>query len=203
MGPLYVVIRRESAFQYFHEVRTQTSLIGRGEECAIRLQDIRVSRRHAKLQIQAGSHLIQDLGSRNGTLLHGRRIKSQTVLNNGAEIQIGPFQLLFCQSVWEAVRGGLMSDASTQSHDNSEGRKNPREDIIKELTPAQVRVYDLLLEGLLEKEVALQLGISIHTVHDHVKAIYRALSVTSRGELISKHWQGGKTTDDSAIESRP
>jgi DNA-binding CsgD family transcriptional regulator len=42
-----------------------------------------------------------------------------------------------------------------------------------------------LLFGRSEKEVALILGLSRHTVHEHVKAIYRAYGVRSRAELMS------------------
>src|SRR5689334_17929185 len=42
-----------------------------------------------------------------------------------------------------------------------------------------------LLFGRSEKEVALSLGISRHTVHEHVKVIYRAYGVSTRAELMS------------------
>ena len=43
----------------------------------------------------------------------------------------------------------------------------------------------LLLEGDAEKEVALKLGLSPHTVHVYVKALYRRFAVNSRGELLA------------------
>jgi DNA-binding CsgD family transcriptional regulator len=52
------------------------------------------------------------------------------------------------------------------------------------LSSRQLQVVFKLCEGLAEKEVATALGISQHTVHNHVKAIYLALNVTSRGELL-------------------
>ena len=47
-------------------------------------------------------------------------------------------------------------------------------------------VLALLLFGLPEKSIATRLGLSRHTVHEHVKAIYRAMLVTSRAELMFK-----------------
>ncbi|HEV8379373.1 MAG TPA: helix-turn-helix transcriptional regulator [Tepidisphaeraceae bacterium] len=43
-----------------------------------------------------------------------------------------------------------------------------------------------LLSGDSEKEVAGKLGLSQHTVHIHVKNLYKRLGVSSRGELMAK-----------------
>jgi LuxR family maltose regulon positive regulatory protein len=42
-----------------------------------------------------------------------------------------------------------------------------------------------LLSGDSEKQIAHKLARSPHTVHTHVKSIYRNLGVSSRGELFS------------------
>jgi DNA-binding CsgD family transcriptional regulator len=42
-----------------------------------------------------------------------------------------------------------------------------------------------LLEGDSEKQAALHLGLSRHTVHEYVTALYRRFSVTSRAELLA------------------
>ena len=54
------------------------------------------------------------------------------------------------------------------------------------LTVRQRQVLDRLAGGASEKELADQLGLSIHTVHDHVKAVHRAFGVRSRGELLAR-----------------
>lgn len=59
------------------------------------------------------------------------------------------------------------------------------------LTAKETDVLEALAAGLSHKEVAAQLGISPHTVSDHVKSIYRKLSVNSRGEAVYKAMQGG------------
>jgi len=43
-----------------------------------------------------------------------------------------------------------------------------------------------LLAGDSEKEVAAKLGLSQHTVHIHVKNLYKHLGVCSRAELMAK-----------------
>jgi DNA-binding CsgD family transcriptional regulator len=53
------------------------------------------------------------------------------------------------------------------------------------LSPRQRQVLTLLRRGLAEKQVAAELGVSPHTVHDYVKALYRLHGVSSRAELLS------------------
>ena len=54
------------------------------------------------------------------------------------------------------------------------------------LSPRQRDTLECLLEGMSEKEVARQLGLSPHTVHVYVKALHRAFSVRSRAELLTR-----------------
>jgi DNA-binding NarL/FixJ family response regulator len=53
------------------------------------------------------------------------------------------------------------------------------------LPPRLREVLAGLARGLSEKQVAAELGLSPHTVHDHVKALHRRLRVQSRGELLA------------------
>ena len=53
------------------------------------------------------------------------------------------------------------------------------------LTPRLRQTLECLLEGDGEKQVALKLGLSRHTVHEYVKALYRRFRVNSRGELLA------------------
>jgi hypothetical protein len=46
-------------------------LIGRDPDCDVRLGDITVSRRHARLVFRDGAWMIQDLASRNGVTVNG------------------------------------------------------------------------------------------------------------------------------------
>jgi DNA-binding CsgD family transcriptional regulator len=63
------------------------------------------------------------------------------------------------------------------------GRIDPLSDPASVLTPRQRAVLKCLLGGDSEKEAARRLGVSRFTLNDHVKAIYRRLGVSSRGEL--------------------
>jgi DNA-binding CsgD family transcriptional regulator len=63
----------------------------------------------------------------------------------------------------------------------------------KPLPPRQQQVLALLLEGLSEKQVARSLALSIHTVHVYIKRLYRALAVSSRGEMFAAILRGRST----------
>jgi len=52
------------------------------------------------------------------------------------------------------------------------------------LTPQQVRVLMMLSEGLLNKQIAFQLGVSEATVKAHVSAILQKLGVDSRTQAV-------------------
>lgn len=60
------------------------------------------------------------------------------------------------------------------------------------LTPRQQEVVERLLAGDSESSIALSLGLSAHTVRDHVKAIYQTLGVHSRIALAG--WMNGSGT---------
>jgi hypothetical protein len=59
------------------------------------LNDDRVSRRHAQLQVQGTSVTIVDLGSRNGTFVNGQPVTGQRALNPGDVVSIGGLQLVY------------------------------------------------------------------------------------------------------------
>jgi hypothetical protein len=49
-------------------------LVGRSSVCDVRLDDVTVSRLHARLIFRDGAWVVQDLRSRNGTVLNGSRV---------------------------------------------------------------------------------------------------------------------------------
>jgi DNA-binding NarL/FixJ family response regulator len=55
---------------------------------------------------------------------------------------------------------------------------------MENLTKAEKLVYDILLKGKLDKEIADLLSISLNTVKKHNKSIYRKLNVRNRLEAI-------------------
>jgi DNA-binding NarL/FixJ family response regulator len=59
------------------------------------------------------------------------------------------------------------------------------------LTDRELEVLGLLAKGLANKQIALALGISEHTVKFHVSSIYTKLNVTNRTEAVRAGLRGG------------
>jgi len=55
---------------------------------------------------------------------------------------------------------------------------------VSELTPAQIRVLQLIRQGLLNKQIAHELGVGETTVKAHVSEILRKLNVASRTQAV-------------------
>lgn len=71
------------------ELTQPTILVGRGKDCAVSLQDVSVSRIHAKISLQAdGRVLVEDLRSSNGTFIGERRVE-QAELRHGDRVRFG------------------------------------------------------------------------------------------------------------------
>src|SRR6266851_4609116 len=68
-------------------------IIGRGEECDIRLDGLLISNRHASVAITTAGLQIEDLNSTNGTYVNGARITGRKIIQPQDVIQIGPFVL--------------------------------------------------------------------------------------------------------------
>jgi len=66
------------------------------------------------------------------------------------------------------------------------------------LTPQQVRVLMMLSEGLLNKQIAYELGVSEATVKAHVSAILQKLGVESRTQAVIAASKIGATAKASA-----
>jgi DNA-binding CsgD family transcriptional regulator len=58
-------------------------------------------------------------------------------------------------------------------------------DPTRSLAPRLKQTLELLVDGNSEKQIAFQLKISPHTVHNYVKALHQRFNVSSRGELIA------------------
>ena len=69
-----------------------------GRDSAIKTpNDHFMSKRHAKIVLHKGKCTLHDLGSKNGTLLNGKKIRSSTVLANNDKIICGKSRFLFKQ----------------------------------------------------------------------------------------------------------
>ncbi|WP_237153461.1 response regulator transcription factor [Oryzibacter oryziterrae] len=89
----------------------------------------------------------------------------ETVLDGGTIIEVGADPTAISQAVLE------------------------RSALVSALSPQQLKVFQLLGDGLLNKQIAYQLGISEATVKAHVGKILETLKITSRSQAaITSAW---------------
>src|SRR6266571_142518 len=96
-----------------------------------------------------------------------------------------PARLLECLK--EAVNGGApMSPEVAQRFVHLFREIHPPERADYNLTPHELRLLKLLVEGHNYKTAAAQLGVSFNTICFHIKSIYEKLQVHSKSEAVSK-----------------
>lgn len=69
--------------------------IGRSRECDLAVRDKSLSRKHCRLEREAGQYLVRDLGSANGTRLNGTRLDRAQPLMTGDLIMLGRTRMLY------------------------------------------------------------------------------------------------------------
>jgi pSer/pThr/pTyr-binding forkhead associated (FHA) protein len=88
MNLLLYMFKSSGEPKAFHIERGKT-VIGRRDDCDLRIPLSQISRRHAILTVDEKQALLKDLGSVNGTYVNNKRISEQT-LQAGDHIVIGP-----------------------------------------------------------------------------------------------------------------
>jgi DNA-binding winged helix-turn-helix (wHTH) protein len=76
------------------------NLLGRGAEVRVAIDLGRVSRKHARIMVGDGRAVIEDLSSKNGTFVRGRRLADPVDLQDGDEIGVGPAVLVFRRALF-------------------------------------------------------------------------------------------------------
>ncbi len=74
--------------------------IGRNPESHLFLDDVTVSRHHARVIRDATGFVVEDLNSLNGTYVNRRRVERHH-LSDGDEVQIGKFKLAYLEPLEE------------------------------------------------------------------------------------------------------
>lgn len=87
------------------------TVIGRGDDCGVRINDPRLSRHHARLEVMPSRLLAHDMGSSNGVLVNGDRITTPALLLPGDEVVCGPVRLVV-RSNDDAPPPAVVADAT-------------------------------------------------------------------------------------------
>ena len=156
--------------------------LGRSTKCDLVLDHTSVSRRHAFLAVNEAGLLVTDLASKNGTFVDDVPVVGTAAAALGSPIRFG--SLDFHIARYESGEDEPDSFLDTNEARSPSGQLPVGTVESRRLSVAQRRVFSLLLEGLSEKRIASRLKISLHTVHNHTTAIYRAFRVHSRSEFL-------------------
>lgn len=76
-------------------LETGVTVLGRDPSVGVYVEHPSVSRHHARITIEGDEAVLEDLKSRNGTFLDGRRIDAPTRIHRGAVIGLGAITLTF------------------------------------------------------------------------------------------------------------
>ena len=153
-------------------------ILGRSSKCNLVVRHETISRHHAEVILKPNCTAVRDLGSRNGTFIDDRRIVAAD-LQVGQHVRFGSIGFVLTSS--EVAQDDLESEDETAKCVSLDSLHSVAS---AALSKAQIRVLNMLLHGLGEKQVAARLCISPTTVHNHIQAIYRSFKVHSRAELL-------------------
>ncbi|MDQ2953506.1 MAG: response regulator transcription factor [Pseudomonadota bacterium] len=87
-------------------------------------------------------------------------------------------------AITRVLKGGIWTPPDVDLETGSDAQASALMARLATLTPQQVRVLMMLSEGLLNKQIAYELGVSEATVKAHVSAILQKLGVESRTQAV-------------------
>ena len=149
--------------------------IGRRGDNAYVVPDPRVSRVHAAVRREAGSFIITDLGSSSGTSINGEGMSGPRVLHHGDLIKLGPVEFVF-----EDPSAMGQGEELTMVIDLPSPQQGPK------LSPRQEQVLELMAEGLTNKEIGEQLGVTERTVKAYAQELYDKLNARNRAGAVAE-----------------
>jgi two-component system, NtrC family, response regulator HydG len=133
------------------------ALVGVSPACAVRLTDPLVSRRHAALEVELDGLRVQDLGSKNGTIVNGLRV-SDALLAGGEVIRVGATML-------RAERLARVASAKTTSA-MSFGRVVGASQAIRRLYPIFQELAQSEVPVLIEGETGTGKELLAESLHE-------------------------------------
>ena len=152
-------------------LRLPVLTIGRDPSSHVALDDDGVSRSHIKVLLYDNGHPnVVDLESTNGTFINGTQV-DVAPLGEGDRIQLGPLVVLRL-IYWSEERVAELERVP----------KAPEPEPLP-LSPREMEIAELVVDGLTNPAIAEQLGISLRTVTTHLANVYRRLDVHSRAAL--------------------
>ncbi|MCH2102259.1 MAG: sigma 54-interacting transcriptional regulator [Planctomycetes bacterium] len=94
MPESFELIVERDQIQRVVRVDSDAILVGRGQDCQLRLEDPLASRQHCRIERIGGEVFVIDLDSANGTWIRGERVERQ-LWGSGEVVRIGSTKLFF------------------------------------------------------------------------------------------------------------
>jgi pSer/pThr/pTyr-binding forkhead associated (FHA) protein len=88
-SPITLMVHADGAAKPRAMYLATNTVVGRGAECELRLDDTYVSQEHARIFAKDGSWYVEDLGSTNGTFVNEQRLAAPAMLTSGDRIRVG------------------------------------------------------------------------------------------------------------------
>jgi len=135
----------------------QVTTIGRSTNNRVVLQDDSCSRNHCELFFGEGEWRLRDLGSRNGTLIHDRRVTGDQPLVSGDIIGIGVCRLGFTTNL------GQVLPTPQKPHDSPERATSATQTSVPVVEPVpsilhSARLPEFLATGQIRRERSAELA---------------------------------------------
>jgi len=186
---LHVVTTDGSPFD--HALDGESFVVGRSSKADLTVPDRSMSRMHARFYLANGAWHIEDLGSRNGTLLGGRPVNDPAKIGHGSVMQVGSTSI----TLRETTRP-TPTDTQTQSSSDSHTIFRSAAELLQE--PEEIRTDSVtpMGEGLRRYADRLRLLTEVN------QALDRMMSLEDLLELILDRAFEHLGPEDAAIYLR-
>jgi serine phosphatase RsbU (regulator of sigma subunit) len=161
---LHVVTTDGSPFD--HALDGESFVVGRSSKADLTVPDRSMSRMHARFYLDNGAWHVEDLGSRNGTLLGGRPVNDPAKIGHGSVMQVGSTSITLREATRPApdgTRTPSSSDSHTIFRSAAELLQAPEEIRTDSVTP--------MGEGLRRYADRLQLLTQVNLALDRVMSL--------------------------------
>ena len=92
-------------------VKSLQFVIGRAEECSLRVNSEAISRQHCVITFDGHEVRIRDLRSRNGTFVNGERLEAPCRLVMGDQLRVGPMEFLVTYAFVPQASTGVVAES--------------------------------------------------------------------------------------------
>src|SRR5262249_19255414 len=89
-----LVVKKGGATKKALRLKSEETIVGRRQDCDLRIRSSAVSRRHCLLSYHDDVLHVEDLDSVNGTYLNGARVSGRQIVKPGDLLEIGPARFI-------------------------------------------------------------------------------------------------------------